>query len=245
MRYGIFSDVHSNLEALEVVLAYYKKEAIDQFIFLGDLIGYASRPNQCIAKLKEINPICILGNHECGVLDKLDLEYFNPIAKASLLWTKENILSESLAYIRTWQLIHEDLDFICVHGHLFEPERFNYILDKEDAKSNFILQNKLLCFVGHTHKMAAYWIDQDNQVGYIGIDEDKQITLEGNNKYIINVGSVGQPRDYNPKAGLCIYDTKQNIVIFKRLEYNINKAASDIITLGLPNELGARLFVGW
>jgi putative phosphoesterase len=240
MRYGIFSDVHGNLEAFEEVLKFYKKEKIDKYIFLGDIVGYGANPFECIALLKNINPVCIAGNHDFAVIDKFSINYFNDYAKEAILWTKNRIGPQDALFLNNFILQFEENDFICVHGSLNNPGKFNYILGFKEARTNFSLLAKQLLFIGHTHRAEAYSFGNDG----ISRIASHKIKLTLGKKYIINVGSVGQPRDHNRLASLCIYDSKTNMVFFRRLEYNIQKAANKILEAGLPDILAERLYDG-
>lgn len=241
MRYGIFSDVHSNLEAFEVAINFYKTEKIDRFIFLGDIVGYGANPNECILALKSLNPVVIAGNHDWAVSDKFSIAYFNPYAKEAVLWTAKELKQENIHYLRNLVLTYEEKDFICVHGSLENPQQFNYILNSYDAQFNFSLLKQRLCFIGHSHRAEVY-ILENNQL--LRLCQQK-IKLNSGAKYIINVGSVGQPRDRDPRLSLCIYDNEAKVVNFVRLEYNIKKAADKILKKGLPPLLAQRLYGGW
>jgi len=240
MRYGIFSDVHSNLEAFEVALDFYKKEAVDKFIYLGDIIGYAANPNECTSLLRRLNPICIAGNHDWAAIDKFNIAHFNVYAREAILWTQKELTEESIQYLQGFNLTYQEDDFICVHGSLDEPEQFNYIFDVADARLNFPYLQKRLCFIGHSHRMEVYCLE-DGEVSCI---RDYEIKLKEDQKYIINVGSVGQPRDRDPRLSLSIYDSELEVVKFFRLEYNIKKAADKIIENKLPFILAERLYTG-
>jgi predicted phosphodiesterase len=241
MRYGIFSDVHGNLEALEVTCDFYKKEKIDRFIFLGDIVGYATDHRECICLLQSLNPVCIAGNHDWAAIDKLNPEYFNPYAKEAILWTKKELSMEENRYLNSFELIYKEKNFICVHGSLQNPQEFNYILGINDAHANFPLLERGLLFIGHSHRMEVY-LYHNEEVVYLA---DENIKLKSKGKYIVNVGSVGQPRDRDSRLALCIYDSDDDMVLFKRLEYNIQKTANKILKAGLPAILAQRLYVGW
>ena len=256
MRYGIFSDIHSNLEAFEVILKYFKKEKIDRYIFLGDIIGYGANPQEVITLLKSLNPLSIAGNHDWAAIDKISIEYFNPYAQEAILWTKKNLSQQDFSYLHTFKITYEAADFVCVHGSLDNPQRFNYIRNVNDAKMNFPFLKRQLCFIGHSHRLEIYYrpVNNSSHQGVAGKsagifipekNEDCEIKLSEGTKYIVNVGSVGQPRDRNPRAALCIYDCDKNVLIFKRLTYNIEKAAEKILQRGLPSLLARRLYSGW
>jgi len=241
MRYGIFSDVHSNLEAFQVACDYFNKERIDKFIFNGDIVGYGANPCECIELLKKFTPILIAGNHDRAAIGKFSLDYFNPQAKDALLWTKGELREEYLSFLNSFSLKYTEGNFICVHGSLDNEAEFNYIIYSSDASFNFSLLNKQILFVGHSHRTEAFRIN-DEKVSYI---KSGEIKIDSKTKYIINVGSIGQPRDQDPRLSLCIYDSDEGLVKFVRLEYNIKKAADKILKKGLPSLLAARLFEGW
>jgi putative phosphoesterase len=241
MRYGIFSDVHSNLEAFEVTIDYYKKEKIDRFIFLGDIVGYGADPSKTVALLKTLKPIVVAGNHDWAVIDKFSVKNFNRYAKEAILWTRENLRQEDITYLHTFKIIYEGDDFLCVHSNVKKPGNFHYIWNIDDARENFPLLKKRVCFIGHSHKMETYYLD-DGKMFYL---REYEIKLKSQGKYIINVGSVGQPRDRDSRLSLCVYDSSENMVSFKRLEYNIEKAADKILSKGLPSILALRLYGGW
>jgi len=241
MRYGIFSDVHGNLEAFKAACDYLDKERIDEFIFNGDIIGYGANPRECLELLGKIDPIIVAGNHDWATIDKFSLANFNPQAKDALLWTKEELREENLSFLNSFRLKYTGDDFICVHGSLNDPAKFNYIIYSYEASLNFSLFNKRILFVGHSHRAEAFSI-KDEKISYI---KSKEIKIDSKTKYIINVGSIGQPRDQDPRLSLCIYDSNEGLVKFVRLEYNIKKAADKILKKGLPPLLAMRLFEGW
>ncbi|MEI8350307.1 MAG: metallophosphoesterase family protein [Candidatus Omnitrophota bacterium] len=241
MRYGIFSDVHSNLEAFTEVLAYYKKEKIDRFIFLGDIVGYGANPRETIKLLKKIDSICLAGNHDWAVAGKINGDSFNEYARKAIVWTRKKIDDESTRLLYNFQLIYETDDFICTHGSLEDPSIFRYLLSINDAKNNFALLQKQILFVGHSHQMRVYTCAPTG----ILYDTEMTISIESDKRYIINVGSVGQPRDRDPRSCICIYDDRERVVILKRVAYNIKAAADKIAHARLPDLLAARLYVGY
>ncbi len=240
MRYAIFSDVHGNLEAFAAAEEFYRDQKIDRFIFLGDIVGYGADPGECLKRLVLLNPVAIAGNHDWGVADKFDPDYFNTYAREALFWTRKNLSPEEISCLGRFLLTHWEEDFICVHGSLSDPGQFYYILDINDAALNFPLMDKHLCFVGHTHRSEVYILEND-RIARLG---GQEIKLKPGAQYIINVGSVGQPRDRDRRASLCIYDSNEGTVRFKRLEYDIKKAAGKIIQNSLPPVLAERLYTG-
>ncbi|UCD15750.1 MAG: metallophosphoesterase family protein [Candidatus Omnitrophota bacterium] len=241
MRYGIFSDVHSNLEAFTVVFDYYKKENIDKFIFLGDIVGYGADPNRVISLLRELGPVCLGGNHDWAAIAKFDIDYFNRCAKEALLWTQKKLKMEDIKYLETFKLVYNEGRFICVHGSPHEPEKFHYVFDVNDARLNFSFFDTRICFLGHSHVCEVYSLRD----GQIRRSKDYSFEILPQEKYIINVGSVGQPRDRDWRACVCIYDSDKDVVTFKRLEYNVKEAANKILSAGLPSILAKRLYAGY
>lgn len=241
MRYGIFSDIHSNLEAFQAACNYFGKERVNKFIFNGDIVGYGPNPRECISLLKKIDPVLVAGNHDWAVIDKFNIDYFNPAAKEALLWTKKELRKEDFSFLDTFSLKYAEANFICVHGSLDNPAVFNYIVDNYDAVLNFSLLGKQILFIGHSHRAEAFRIKKDK----ISCIRDNEIKIEPKSKYIINGGSIGQPRDRDPRLSLCLYDSDEGVVKFVRLEYNIKKVAEKILKQGLPSVLAMRLYEGW
>ena len=240
MRYAIFSDIHSNLEAFEKTIEFYKKEKIDRFVFLGDIVSYGANPKEVVALLKDINPAVIAGNHDWAVIDKLAIENFNEYAEKAIFWTKKVITEKEIKYINTFPLTHEEDNFFCVHGSLNAPEDFNYITGINEARTSFLLLKKQILFVGHSHKAQIYYANSEG----IFFHPQSEVTIKENEKYIINVGSIGQPRDRDRRLSLCIYDSDEKLARIVRLDYNITKASEKIIEAGLPAMLSSRLFIG-
>ena len=240
MRYAIFSDVHSNLEAFSAVLDFYKNQRVDKFIFLGDVVGYGADPVESLEFLKGLSAVCICGNHDLAMIDKFDLSYFNPNAIAAINWTKPRLNDEAKAYLGSLPLIYEGENFTCVHGSLDQPLEFNYVKTSDDAAKNFMLLKKNILFVGHSHYQ---WVCESSG-DLITENTDGHITLSSRSRYIVNVGSVVQPRDGDWRPPACIYDTDNNLISFTRIAYDVESAAKKIVESGLPSILATRLFKG-
>lgn len=241
MRYGIFADIHSNLEALERVLGAYKNESIDQYLCLGDVVGYAANPQECVEKVKPLAGVTIAGNHDWAAVDSFSVDYFNPLAREAIFWTRPNLDDKSRCFLKSLKLIYKNEDLTLVHGSLDNPSGFNYMTDSYTARETIGLLETNICFIGHTHVAGIFTQDKDGRLFY---REDNYVEITVGNKYIINVGSVGQPRDGNPAAAYCIYDTKKKEVRIKRIDYDIETAREKIVNAGLPEFLGQRLFSG-
>jgi len=241
MRYAIFSDVHSNLEAWEAVLGAYKKEAIDCYICAGDIVGYATNPHECIRIIKEISHISVAGNHDWASVGLFSLDYLNSLAKKAVIWTKERLTDEEKDYLSSLKPVFMNDDLALVHGSLNSPEEFLYITDVKSAEECFRFLRNQVCFVGHLHISGVFIKDKMGRIFY---KQFSYLKIEKENKYIINVGSVGQPRDGNRQACYCIYDTAKNEVWIKRIDYDIKSAYNKIIEAGLPLFLAQRLYLG-
>jgi len=245
MRYFIFTDIHGNLEAFLTVIKFARKRKIDHFIFLGDLVGYGASANEVIQKIQLVKPLSIIrGNHDKAVCDLDSVQTFNPIAASAIHWTKENLLKKNSSYLRRLKqgpLLVNDEITIC-HGAPFDED--HYIFGEFDAAEAFLHFNTSICFFGHTHFPFIY-TEKDHIVeGTFITGNTNEIKIEKDVRYLINPGSVGQPRDRNTRSSCAIYDTKQKKIKFYRLEYNIAEAQRKILDAKLPPALAERLGLG-
>jgi predicted phosphodiesterase len=241
LRYGIFGDIHSNLEALNAVIEVCQKEAIDKYLCVGDVVGYAVNPKECIDKVKALAMITVAGNHDWASVDLFSVDYFNPTALEAIVWTKHNLDEQDKYFLGSLELIYKNEHLTLVHGTLNAPRDFNYMTDGYIAEETFRLLKTNICFLGHTHLVDIFIKDKDDNLYYF---QEKHIDIKDINKYIVNVGSVGQPRDGNPQAAYCIYDTDIKQVQVKRISYDIKTTRKKIIKAGLPKFLGDRLLIG-
>ena len=241
MRYGIFGDIHSNLEALEAVIEAYQKEHIDKYLCAGDVVGYATNPKECIDKVKTLAMITVAGNHDWGSVDLFSADYFNPNAKEAISWTKRNLGEQDKYFLESLKLVYKNEDLTLVHGTLDNPQDFNYMTDGYIAEETFRVLETNICFVGHSHAAGIFIKDKDDNLYYL---EEQYIDIKDANKYIVNVGSVGQPRDGNPQGAYCIFDSDKKGVRIERISYDIKTARKKIIKAGLPKFLGDRLVIG-
>jgi predicted phosphodiesterase len=241
MRYGIFADIHSNLEAFESVIAAYKNESIDQYLCVGDIVGYAANPNECLRIVNALAAVSVAGNHDWASVDLFPSDYFNPVAKEAVFWTKRNLDKDSVSFLSSLKLIYQNEELSLVHSSLNDPKDFLYMFDEPAAKESLCLLTAKVCFVGHTHIAGAFIQDMGGRIDYRQADS---FDIEEENKYIINVGSIGQPRDHDPKAAYCVYDSSKKKVEIKRIDYNIDSTRKKIIDAGLPHFLGDRLLIG-
>lgn len=244
MRIGIFSDVHANLAALETVVKEIKQHSVDTYICLGDVVGYGASPNECCEIVKDLTSMVIMGNHDAAVAGKMDYSYYYDQAKQALDWTAEVLTDENLAWLQQLPYIHHatDIDVCYSHGAPIQPEEFNYIFNMEQARDAYEHREDLLqvTFIGHSHLCRVFSFDDTDVVqmvpGHVSLELDKQ--------YIISVGSVGQPRDYDPRAAYAIFDTETRSFEQHRVDYDIVLSAKRIYDARLPDAFGKRLFVG-
>ncbi|RKY31928.1 MAG: metallophosphoesterase [Candidatus Omnitrophota bacterium] len=241
MRYGIFSDVHSNLEAFGSVIGAYRQESIDEYLCIGDVVGYGANPNECIEKTRKLCRLTIAGNHDQASAGLFSVDEFNSYAKAAAIWTSRVLDKQGRNFVLNLQLVFSNNDLTLVHGSLREPEKFHYLINEYEAIAAFRLLENNICFVGHSHVPGIFIQEEGGRIEYIG---ESRLKLKNKCKYIINVGSVGQPRDNNWLASYCIYDSQKMTVEIKRTEYDVEKARDKIIKAGLPPFLGERLLSG-
>lgn len=240
MRYAIVSDVHANLESLEGALA--AAEPADILVSLGDVVGYGPNPNEVVAILRERCRHAVLGNHDLAALENFGVESFNNAARAAIVWTQGVLDEPSRAWLNALPYELRFPDFLLVHG---APVRyFDYILDKPSAAAAFERTDAPLVFVGHTH-IAEYWTcDEDGTIGHKHMQHGGELSLEDGKRYIVDVGSVGQPRDLNPEASFVLYEPQRRRVEWIRYAYPIDQVARKMRAAGLPGYLADRLAVG-
>jgi diadenosine tetraphosphatase ApaH/serine/threonine PP2A family protein phosphatase len=242
MKIAIIGDIHSNLEALRAVLNDIRKNSINEIISIGDVVGYGANPKDCIKIVKEnINYICA-GNHDWAVAGNFELSWFNENAKEAILWTKEMLNMNELYWLKDLPLIQDYKDFVLVHSNLYEPEKFHYLLDLKLAQRSFDYQEKKICFIGHSHVPFFVWLKELS--GELDYSQNGVFKIEHGKRYIVNVGSVGQPRDGDTRACYAIYDEKEDTISIRRVDYDIDTAQEKIVKVGLPIILAERLAEG-
>ena len=238
----IISDVHSNLAALTAVLA--DAGRFDMIWSLGDIVGYGPEPNACIALLREHEHVAVPGNHDWGVLGRLDLKDFNHDARLANLWTRDQLTAESRAYLEALPEKRVEGGFTLAHGSPREPI-WEYLLHPEVIKASFASFDTAVCLVGHTHVPAAYMdMEDETQLGQIPVMENEEVLLDSG-RYIVNPGSVGQPRDADPRAAYALLDTDTRKLQPRRVEYDIGATQEKMRAAKLPYRNIARLAIGW
>jgi len=242
MIYGIISDVHGNLEALLAVLEKIKSydKKIEKMICLGDIVGYGADPGECIRITREISDVILAGNHDFAVCEQTDIAGFNDYAKEAVLWSREALNQDEIDFLKKLPLKHSEKNADFVHSSLHRPESWRYLSGTPDTYIDFQVMKKKVLFVGHTHVPVIF----EN----VGVEVKRlnlsKLSLNTKKKYIINPGSVGQPRDRDPRASFSVYDEKNKSVETIRVEYEIEKAQKKILNAGLPEVLATRLSYG-
>ena len=240
MRYAILSDIHGNLEALDAVLAHADARA-EAVLVLGDVVGYGADPQACLERVAERADAVVAGNHEHGVAGLLDLEWFNDRARTALEWTRGQLDDDHLAWLRTRPLTVEIDDATLVHASPDQPAEWNYLVSAEDGFDVFGAFATRLCFVGHSHRPGAWSVGSSGRAHEPGA---REIDLEAGRRYVINVGSVGQPRDRDPRASYALWDLDARRVTVERVPYDRVTARRKILSADLPRFLADRLLIG-
>ncbi len=245
MKILILSDVHGNLEALEAVLS--AASDVDRSWCLGDLVGYGPDPEACVARIRGRCSLVLAGNHDLGVTGRLNLGDFNPVAAEALLWTRSRLSPEALAYLKGLpsQVEVPELGVLLVHGSPRDPV-WEYIFSPGQILEVLRETPVPLTFVGHTHN--AFWAAYDPESGELEVEgrpAGQTLRLEGGRRYLINPGSVGQPRDGDPRAAFALWDTETGEIRFERVEYDLRAVQMKILRAGLPPQLAERLSYGF
>ncbi|MGA2135579.1 MAG: metallophosphoesterase family protein [Bryobacteraceae bacterium] len=245
MRYLILSDIHGNLEGLEAVLEHASGK-YDQALCCGDLIGYGADPNPVVDWVRAHVSAVVRGNHDKASVGLDDLEWFNPVARYAALWTQRELTPENVAYVRDLPAGPLRLDgFQIVHGSPLDEDE--YLLGPSDAAQVFEYLETPLTFFGHTHLQGGFIRNQD-RVETIDRtpdgEERRTLDLHSDCVYLINPGSVGQPRDGDPRTAYVLYNSDERFVIFYRVPYDVEKAQGKIRRAGLPPLLADRLAAG-
>jgi diadenosine tetraphosphatase ApaH/serine/threonine PP2A family protein phosphatase len=238
-RIALFGDIHANLEALEAVLADSAEQGCNDYICMGDIVGYNANPAACLEKVREMGCPVIKGNHDEDTAGNHSLESMNPVAATALEWTRGQLDDEQRTWLRRLRMVRQIEDFTVVHSTLDQPSNWNYVTNRFDAMSNFSYQFTQVCFHGHTHVPRVYIKD-----GKVREVPAESIVIEPGSKYFINVGSVGQPRDGDWRACYAIYDLAHKLVVFRRIEYDIETTQRKIREADLPPMLAERLADG-
>jgi len=242
MVYGIISDIHSNLEALEKVLE--QLCGVEAYLCLGDLVGYGPNPNECTQLISQLSPCtCVVGNHDLAAIGKYDIGWFNWHAREAILWTRQQLTPETKGFLTALPEVLVQDPLTLVHGSL--PDPMEYITSPWETRLTFAKMTTPICLIGHTH-VAEYYVQREGESNcqQVPLTNGGEITLEEGLRYIVNCGAVGQPRDGNPQASFGIYDTEAKTITIKRVEYPIEVVQKKMTEVGLPQFEIMRLALG-
>lgn len=242
MRTLIISDIHANLTALEAVLA--DAGQFDNVWCLGDLVGYGPDPNECVERIRELpNLQCIMGNHDAAAVGSIEVDSFNPEARKTVLWTQETLTPANTEYLKNLPERVPIEDITLVHGSPYKPI-WEYLLDTRSATLNFEYFDTPYCFVGHTHLPVMYYLPDDRLIAQLIVPEHiSKVTLAP--RAILNPGSVGQPRDRDPRAAYAVLDLADYTWEWCRVGYDFEDVQERMHKQNLPERHIARLSAGW
>ncbi len=240
MKYAILSDIHGNLEALQSVLAEVRRRKVEKYICLGDIVGYGANPNECLELIRSLNPVAVLGNHDAAVCGLTGLENFTPLASKAIIWTTRELKTSGREYLASLPLVQSFGEMTIFHSNLACPDDWVYIRGADDVSPSFDRLSGSFGFFGHSHRPAIYR-KKGRRVDQL---PGSEVFLSRKWQYIINVGSVGQPRDRDPRASFGVFDDESGELKIIRVKYPIRKAQKKIRAAGLPERLAARLAEG-
>jgi predicted phosphodiesterase len=231
MRYAVVSDIHANQQAWKAVWLDIRSMTVDKVICLGDLIGYGSNPREVLESLYATVDYFVLGNHDAALCGKLDASCFNEGARDMIKWTSERLGPAAFQFISKMPLTLAGPGFRCAHGEFGEPARYRYVLEAEHALPGWRAVDEPLLFIGHTHRPCITVIGRS---GIARMIEPEDFTLENEKRFLVNVGSVGQPRDWDPRASYCIYDTASRSIFWRRIPFDLDAYREALQAASIP-----------
>lgn len=239
-RFAVFSDIHANLPALRRFLESVDAQACEGLYCLGDIVGYGAHPNECCEIVRERGIPAVMGNHDLVALTLEGADSFNEIARQAVRWTHDRLTPQNRAFLENLPYTMAFGDATFVHASPIEPRNWHYVLNQSAALANFEAFDTWLCFIGHSHQPLVVELEGDR----IHCPEGREVALRRDRRYLINVGSIGQPRDRDPDSCYVTIDMESGILKFHRLTYPVEEAGRAIEDAGLPPELAYRLTVG-
>jgi len=237
---AVISDIHGNLEALEAVLEDARREKVDGVVCLGDVVGYGADPNACMDAVWDVAEVRVLGNHDAAARDLRESENFNEVAREAIRWTSETLTAENQERLGSMSYEHVENATRYVHASPDDPPAWHYILTEQEAWNAFEACPENVCFVGHSHVPLRVVLRD----GRLLVLTDEILTVRDEDRALINVGSVGQPRDGDWRASYALWDPERRRAIARRVEYEQERASRKILEAGLPEILARRLAIG-
>lgn len=247
MKIAVISDIHGNLTALQRVLAAIDEMGVDEVWCLGDVVGYGPHPQACVNIIRQRADVCLAGNHDLAVVGKIPLKTFNPIAREAILWHRAHLTAESWQWLASLPSRAEVAGVTLAHGSPDHPE-WEYVTDEQTALANYDAFETPICLIGHSHLAVGWRMWQENSniaVQWVAESPGTPVDLDLDAKWLLNPGSVGQPRDHDPRASFGVLDMDAWTWTWHRFEYDIEAVEKDILAAGLPEVLGRRLYLGW
>ncbi len=239
-KYAILGDIHGNLEALEAVLAHAASQGVSQYACVGDIVGYNASPGACLDRIVDLKCVCVQGNHDYFSSHDDSLKGFHPLAASVIEWTRHVLTAAQKDTLRKLRQKRMADGFMLVHSTLDAPEKWGYVFDELQAEAHFAYQTTALCFHGHTHVPVVFQKNADRTIRL----PPERIAPAFGHKLFINVGSVGQPRDLDPRACYVTCEVETKTVEFHRVSYDVAAAQKRILDAGLPERLALRLALG-
>ena len=246
MPVAVVTDIHANLAALEAVLADIDERGVEEIWCLGDVVGYGAEPDACTELVRERCAVCLVGNHDLAVLGALDVAAFSEAAAEAVSWTRENIGEESLEFLRSLDPSGLREGVALFHASPRDPV-WEYVLSVEQAFPCLEAQPEPLALIGHSHVALFFAAPQGGGLGdTVGgqVGDGARLELDGGGRWLVNPGSVGQPRDGDPRAAWLELDVGAGTARFHRLPYDVDRSAAAIVDAGLPKRLADRLYIG-
>jgi len=243
MRYGILGDIHANLAALETALDALEELGAEVIVSVGDVVGYGAAPAECIDLLRAAGALVVKGNHDAACVHEIDTVFFNQYARAAMEWTRSVLGPAHLEWLRSLPMTLELQHCNVAHGTLNGPENYDYLLGIRDAQPTLDVMTRPVCFVGHSHIPIAV-LRPAEALDRLAYCPDPIIDLAEAARTVVNVGSVGQPRDEDPRLAIALFDSDQSKVWIHRREYDIERETLRIRAAGLPSMLADRLWLG-
>lgn len=241
MIYGIFSDVHANIEALTAIYQALEEHQVERFVCLGDIVGYGPNPNEVVRGVQERCDICVLGNHDNVALGREAHEHFNPHAQQVIDWTQDVLEEDVKEYLSKRPYLERENDIYFVHASPKSPADWFYVNSLDDSVEAFDFCPDRICFIGHTH--CPSFVIRESDQSFKVLDED-YVKLREGQRILINVGSVGQPRDRNPQTSACIYNSETQEFTLIRVDYDFGATQKKMKDLKFPSFLIHRLTSG-
>ena len=236
MIYAILGDIHANLEALQAVISDAKQQGVDRFLCTGDVVGYNANPSGMPSSTRSIKLPLVKGNHDEYCSSRIPLSTFNPSVRDTLRWTRRQLSLTEKRTLKQAPFVMDVDGFTLVHSSLHHPNQWDYILDIQSATDHFRNQFSQICFIGHSHIPTAFVKNSQIQQGSF-----QSLILQPENRYLINVGSVGQPRDLNPDAAYVLFNSIQSRIDLRRVAYDRQQTQKKIRAAGLPFRNALRL----